>query len=126
MYQHVVDSDNRKHQQASSGNQTGYRRRRHLHSHHHYQRIRLKSAPPSAQGLHSFNYHESMVVSGIGSSAAPALDIGIPISTAHGEAAKVYDTNCMIFKRLNNPKNNKCPYFCAVTLIDFRMRQNQC
>ena len=46
-----------------------YRRRRNLHAHHHYQRVRLKSAPPTGGGfLYNFNYHESMVVSGIGSS----------------------------------------------------------
>ena len=45
-----------------------YRRQRNLHSHHHYQRIRLKSAPPTGGGfLYNFNYHESMVVCGIGS-----------------------------------------------------------
>ena len=100
MYQHVVDADNRKHQKASSGYQTGYRRRRNLHSHHHYQRIRLKSAPPSAQGLHTFNYHESMVVSGIGSSTGTAADIGMATPTANGDAAKVNGPGCMIFKTL--------------------------
>ena len=68
VYKHVINTPTKDLQHSTPSNT--YRRRRNLHSHHHYQRVRLKSAPPTGGGfLYNFNYHESMVVSGIGSAA---------------------------------------------------------
>ena len=71
VYKHVINTPNKDLHHSTPSNT--YRRRRNLHSHHHYQRVRLKSAPPTGGGfLYNFNYHDSMVVSGIGA-ATPNL-----------------------------------------------------
>ena len=72
VYKHVINTPNKDLHHSTPSNT--YRRRRNLHSHHHYQRVRLKSAPPTGGGfLYNFNYHDSMVVSGIGA-AAPNMN----------------------------------------------------
>ena len=69
LYKHVINTPSKDSKHATPS--STYRRRRHLHSHHHYQRVRLKSAPPTGGGfLYNFNYHDSMVVSGIGTTTS--------------------------------------------------------
>ena len=79
--QHSIPANNRDsskhlHDSLMSSNAQHYRRRRNLYSHHHYQRIRLKSAPPTGGcfNFHNFNHPESMVVSGIASTPTHARD----------------------------------------------------
>ena len=71
-----TDSGKLLHDSLMASNAQHYRRRRNLYSHHHYQRIRLKSAPPTGGGFnfHNFNHPESMVVSGIASTPTHARD----------------------------------------------------
>jgi hypothetical protein len=82
MYNHLTNSPSKHHQNFQASNVVSshaYRRRRTLHAHHHYQRVRLKSAPPTGGGfLYNFNYQESMVVSGIGSTPTNQEDNFLP------------------------------------------------
>ena len=68
LYKNVINTPNKDMTHATPSNT--YRRRRNLHSHHHYQRVRLKSAPPTGGGfLYNFSHHDAMVVSGIGATS---------------------------------------------------------
>ena len=68
VYKHVINTPNKDLHHSTPSNT--YRRRRNLHSHHHYQRVRLKSAPPTGGGfLYNFCHHDAMVVSGIGATS---------------------------------------------------------
>ena len=81
LYKHVINTPNKDLHHSTPSNT--YRRRRNLHSHHHYQRVRLKSAPPTGGGfLYNFSYHDSMVVSGIGSTTPNMNNENRTIKTA--------------------------------------------
>ena len=86
------DSSKHLHDSLMASNAQHYRRRRNLYSHHHYQRIRLKSAPPTGGGFnfHNFNHPESMVVSGIASTPTHARDNEVTSKNDSNQLPKVY------------------------------------
>ena len=93
-----------------------YRRRRNLHSHHHYQRVRLKSAPPTGGGfLYNFSHHDAMVVSGIGATSPNMNNETLPMKN-NDNFPKV---ELLIFRSFQMDYNNYMKFYICYTYVSF-------